>query len=241
MTAAGGLLVGAEALATELAGESCPVMLDVRWRLGGPPGIDSYRQGHLLAPSSADPDHDLAGPTGPARASVAGCRGVPGRDARGRGRSRPGRWLYDDADATTAARGWWTLRYFGHENVRVLDGGYRAWVGAGLPVTTADPTPVPGDFTAKPGHMPVLDAAGAQAAARTGRLLDARAGERYRGEIEPVDPVAGHIPGALSVPTAGNVNADGTFKDAAESSRPGSLPRALPRAGERSGPTAAQA
>ncbi len=66
MTAAGGLLVGAEALATELAGESCPVMLDVRWRLGGPPGIDSYRQGHLPGAVFADLDHDLAGPTGPA-------------------------------------------------------------------------------------------------------------------------------------------------------------------------------
>jgi thiosulfate/3-mercaptopyruvate sulfurtransferase len=64
--------------------------------------------------------------------------------------------------------------------------------------------------------MPMLDAAGAQAAALTGRLLDARSGERYRGETEPVDPVAGHIPGAVNAPTAGNVNADGTFKDAAE-------------------------
>jgi thiosulfate/3-mercaptopyruvate sulfurtransferase len=83
-------------------------------------------------------------------------------------------------------------------------------------VTTAEPAPVTGDFTARPGHMPVLDAAGAQATAHTGLLLDARAGERYRGETEPVDPVAGHIPGAVSAPTAGNVNADGTFKDAAE-------------------------
>ena len=83
-------------------------------------------------------------------------------------------------------------------------------------MTTAEPAPAPGDFTADPGHMPVLDAAGAQAAAQTGLLLDARAGERYRGETEPVDPVAGHIPGAVSAPTAGNVNPDGTFKDPAE-------------------------
>ena len=116
----------------------------------------------------------------------------------------------------SAARGWWTLRYFGHRAVRVLDGGYRAWTGAGLAVTTAEPAPAPGDFIAEPGQMPVLDAAGAQAAARTGLLLDARAGERYRGETEPVDPVAGHIPGAVSAPTAGNVNPDGTFKDPAE-------------------------
>jgi thiosulfate/3-mercaptopyruvate sulfurtransferase len=76
----------------------------------------------------------------------------------------------------------------------VLDGGYRAWAGAGLPVSTDEPAPAPGDFTAEPGQMPVLDAAGAQETARTGLLLDARAGERYRGETEPVDPVAGHIP-----------------------------------------------
>jgi thiosulfate/3-mercaptopyruvate sulfurtransferase len=98
----------------------------------------------------------------------------------------------------------------------VLDGGYRAWTGAGLPVTTDAPAPVPGDFTAEPGHMPVLDAAGAQATARDGLLLDARAGERYRGETEPIDPVAGHIPGAISAPTAGNVNPDGTIRDEAE-------------------------
>jgi thiosulfate/3-mercaptopyruvate sulfurtransferase len=115
-----------------------------------------------------------------------------------------------------AARGWWTLRYFGHPDVRVLDGGYRAWTEAGLPVTTDRPAPAPGDFTAEPGHMPVLDAAGAQATARDGLLLDARAGERYRGETEPVDPVAGHIPGAVSAPTAGNANPDGTFRDPAE-------------------------
>jgi len=124
--------------------------------------------------------------------------------------------VYDDGDATIAARGWWTLRYFGHEDVRVLDGGYRAWAGAGLVVATDQPAPAPGDFTAEPGHLPVLDAAGAQAAARTGLLLDARAGERYRGETEPADPVAGHIPGAVSAPTSGNVNPDGTFSGAAE-------------------------
>jgi len=124
--------------------------------------------------------------------------------------------VYDDGDAMSAARGWWTLRFFGHPDVRVLDGGYRAWAGAGLPVTTAGPAPVPGDFTADPGQMPVLDAAGARAVARTGRLLDARAGERYRGETELVDPVAGHIPGAVSAPATGNVNPDGTFRDPAE-------------------------
>ncbi len=215
MTAAGGPLVSAETRATELATAPPPVVLDVRWRLGGPAGIDSYRQGHLPGAVFTDLDRDLAGPPGPAGRHPLPDTAVFQAAMRAAGvqQDRPV-VVYDDGDATTAARGWWTLRYFGHEDVRVLDGGYRAWVSAGLPVTTTEPAPAPGDFTAKPGHMPVLDAAGAQAAARIGRLLDARAGERYRGETEPVDPVAGHIPGALSVPTAGNVNADGTFKDA---------------------------
>jgi thiosulfate/3-mercaptopyruvate sulfurtransferase len=212
-----GLLVTVDALAAELASDAAPVLLDVRWRLGGPPGIDSYRRGHLPGAVFADLDRDLAGPPGPA-----GRHPLPDpavfqaamRDA-GVSRHRPV-VVYDDGDGTAAARGWWTLRYFGHQDVRVLDGGYRAWIGAGLAVATAGPASAPGDFTAEPGHMPVLDAAGAQAAARTGLLLDARAGERYRGESEPVDPVAGHVPGAISAPTAANVNPDGTFRGAAE-------------------------
>jgi thiosulfate/3-mercaptopyruvate sulfurtransferase len=217
MTDAGGLLVSVESLAAELATGPAPVLLDMRWRLGGPPGLDSYRLGHLPGAVFADLDRDLAGPPG-----AAGRHPLPdtaafqaAMHAAGVSNGRPV-VVYDDGDSTVAARGWWTLRYYGHESVRVLDGGYRTWVRAGLAVTTAEPAPVTGDFTARPGHMPVLDAAGAQATAHTGLLLDARAGERYRGETEPVDPVAGHIPGAVSAPTAGNVNADGTFKDAAE-------------------------
>jgi thiosulfate/3-mercaptopyruvate sulfurtransferase len=215
------LLISARALAAELAPvkgpEQAPVLLDVRWRLAGPPGLDSYQQGHLPGAVFADLDRDLAGPPGPG-----GRHPLPDPAAfqaamRAAGVSS-GRAVvvYDDGDAMAAARGWWTLRYFGHPDVRVLDGGYRAWAEAGLPVTTDRPAPAPGDFTAEPGHLPVLDAAGAQAAARDGLLLDARTGERYRGETEPVDPVAGHIPGAVSAPTAGNANPDGTFRTPAE-------------------------
>ena len=124
---------------------------------------------------------------------------------------------YDDAGATIAARLWWLLRYFGHHRVAVLDGGLGAWMAAGQHVTTDEPRPEPGSFTAGPGGaMPVLDEAGAARLAKAGRLVDARAGERYRGETEPVDPAAGHIPGALSAPATGNVRADGTFRPAAE-------------------------
>ena len=217
MTGSGDLLVSVEALAKDLAGGPGPVLLDVRWKLGGPPGIDSYRRGHLPGAVFTDLDRALAGPPGPAGRHPLPDTATFQAAMRAAGVRRGGAVVvYDDGDATIAARGWWTLRYYGHQNVRVLDGGYRAWVSAGLVVTQAEPGPAPGDFTARPGHMPTLDAAGAQATALTGRLLDARSGERYRGETEPVDPVAGHIPGAVSAPTAGNVNADGTFKDAAD-------------------------
>jgi thiosulfate/3-mercaptopyruvate sulfurtransferase len=125
--------------------------------------------------------------------------------------------VYDDADSTAAARAWWLLRYFGHTSVRVLDGGYRAWTAVGEPVSAGPAILVtPGDFTASPGHMALLDADGAAELARTGLLLDARAGERYRGEKEHVDPVAGHIPGAVSAPTADNLYTDGTFRTASD-------------------------
>ncbi len=133
--------------------------------------------------------------------------------------------VYDHADSMAAARAWWLLRYFGHPAVRVLNGGFRAWQAAGLPVQPcAGAVPAapaseggpPGDFTAEPGHLPLLDADAAAAVARHGVLLDARTGERYRGESEPVDPVAGHIPGAVSAPTAQNVAPDGVFRPASE-------------------------
>jgi thiosulfate/3-mercaptopyruvate sulfurtransferase len=187
-------------------------LLDVRWRLGGPPGIEAYRRGHLPGAVFVDLDRDLAAPPGPG-----GRHPLPDpaafQDAMRRAGVRRSDVVvvYDDADATAAARAWWTLRYFGHERVRVLDGGYHAWVDAGQPVTTEVPRIPPGDFTATPGHLPLLDADGAMAVAKDGVLLDARAPERYRGEMEPVDPVAGHIPGAVNAPTHGNVGVDGRF------------------------------
>jgi thiosulfate/3-mercaptopyruvate sulfurtransferase len=217
MTAADRLLVCVAALAAELADEPGPIVVDVRWRLAGPPGLDTYRAGHLPGAVFVDLDHDLAGPPGPA-----GRHPLPGTAAfeetmRAAGVSQDSSVVvYDDADSTSAARAWWMLRYYGHQDVRVLDGGYRAWLTAGLAVTTAEPPRRRGDFTARPGQMPVLDESAAGTMARTGLLLDARSGERYRGEREAIDPVAGHIPGAVSAPTADNVNADGTLRDTAE-------------------------
>ena len=125
-------------------------LLDVRWRLGGPPGADSYRRGHLPGAVFVDLDHDLAAPPGPD-----GRHPLPEREEfqevmRSAGVRRSGLVVvYDDADATAAARAWWTLRYFGHDRVRVLDGGYHAWVEAGRPVTTEVPEVKRGDFTAR--------------------------------------------------------------------------------------------
>jgi thiosulfate/3-mercaptopyruvate sulfurtransferase len=210
-------LISVAELAEAVAQGDRPALLDVRWRLGGPPGIDSYRAGHLPGAMFLDLDSQLAGPPG-----EGGRHPLPATaDAQAALRSAGVRHgadvvVYDDGDATIAARLWWMLRYYGHERVRVLDGGFRAWAAAGLPVSTQDEVAEPGDITAKPGQLPTLDAAGAAELARAGLLLDARAPARYRGETEPVDRVAGHIPGALSAPTAANVTSDGFFQPAAE-------------------------
>ena len=212
-----GLLTDVGTLARALAGPAPPVLLDVRWRLGGPPGIEAYRGGHLPRAVFVDLDADLAAEPGPA-----GRHPLPPADRFQAAMRRAGVStgstvvVYDEADATVAARAWWLLRYFGHRDCQVLDGGYRAWTAAGGQVATGDgAAPGGGDFTARPGHMPVLDADAAASLARRGHLLDARARERYRGEREPIDPVAGHIPGAVSAPTTANIGADGRFLPAA--------------------------
>jgi thiosulfate/3-mercaptopyruvate sulfurtransferase len=126
---------------------------------------------------------------------------------------------YDDGDAVPAARAWWLLRYFGHPDVALLDGGLDAWRAAGRLLSTETSSPSAGDFIATPGHMPTLDAAAAARLAATpgtGALLDARAPERYRGETEPLDPVAGHIPGACSWPMARTLDAAGRLLAPAE-------------------------
>lgn len=212
------LLVRASQLATELSGASPPVLLDVRWRLGGPPGREAYLAGHIPAAVYVDLDTDLAGPPGPGGRHplpTAPAFEAAMRAAGVRSGAAEGVVVYDAGDSTAAARAWWCLRYFGHPDVRVLDGGFAAWQAERLPVRSgAEPARSPGDFVATPGGMPLLDAAGAAGLARAGVLLDARAAERYRGEVEPVDPVAGHIPGAVSAPTTANVEPDGRFRTA---------------------------
>jgi thiosulfate/3-mercaptopyruvate sulfurtransferase len=201
----------------DLAELGAATVLDVRWRLGGPPGIGLYREGHIPGAVYCDLDTELAAPPGPAgRHPLPAAADFQNAMRRlGVSDSRPV-VVYDDAGATTAARAWWALRYFGHRDVRVLDGGLPAWIAAGLPTDKETSATVAGDFTARPGGMPVLTADEAGALAGAGVLLDARAAERYRGEVEPVDPVAGHVPGAVSAPTTENLRPDGTFRPAAE-------------------------
>jgi thiosulfate/3-mercaptopyruvate sulfurtransferase len=190
------------------------VVLDVRWRLGGPPGRTDHEAGHLPGAVFVDLDTELARPPGPN-----GRHPLPDpaalQEVLRRAGVRHGSTVvaHDDDTGVVAARAWWLLRWAGMpaNRVAVLDGGFRAWVAAGLPVTDVPSRPEPGDVVVRPGGMPVVDADAAAALARRGVLLDARAGARYRGETEPVDPAAGHVPGAVSAPATEHLDAAGRW------------------------------
>lgn len=212
-------LITAADLAAALRSGQAPVILDVRWRLGGPDGHPDYIGGHIPGAVFVRLDEDLAAHGDPR----AGRHPLPEAAAF---QASARRWGIDDGDTVVvyddwqgygAARAWWMLRDAGLD-ARVLDGGLAAWRAAGLPLEQGEIVPAEGGVTLHPGRMPQLtiDEAAALAASTDGVLMDARAGERYRGETEPIDPRAGHIPGAISAPTSENVNADGTLRTAAE-------------------------
>jgi thiosulfate/3-mercaptopyruvate sulfurtransferase len=209
------VLVDARALAAALATDDGPVVLDVRWALGVTDGRERYLAGHVPGAVYADLEAELAAPPSP----TAGRHPLPDpqdlQDAARRWGVRGDRGVvvYDTVGGTSAARAWWLLRWAGHDDVRILDGGLPAWERAGLPVEEGAVRAEPGDVVVTPGALPVLDADGAAGLAASGVLLDARAEERYRGEVEPVDPRAGHVPGATSAPTTANLADDGTFLD----------------------------
>lgn len=191
-----------------------PVLLDIRWELGGPPGRPRYEEGHLPGAVYLDLDTELAGTANGRGRHPLPDLAVFGAAMRAAGVSadRPV-VVYDGGQGWAAARAWWLLRWTGHPDVRVLDGGLAAWEG---PLTKEVPRPPEGDFQPVPGSRGLLDADAAAALARRGVLLDARAGERYRGEVEPIDPVGGHIPGAISAPTSANVGDGALLRPAAE-------------------------
>jgi thiosulfate/3-mercaptopyruvate sulfurtransferase len=206
-------LISADVLAGILGANAAqPAMLDVRWELGGRPGVDAYNEGHIPGAAFVDLETALAGPPG-----AGGRHPLPSRETfaaamRAAGvRNEHPVVAYDAASSMAAARAWWLLRYFGHADVAVLDGGLAAWVRAGQPLQVAAPHVPAGDFVAAPGAMPLLDAAAAASVAERGVLLDARAPERFRGEREPIDPVAGHIPGARNLPGSRIVEESGRF------------------------------
>ncbi len=192
------------------------VLLDTRLALTGPPGRERYDAGHLPGAAYVDLDADLAAPAA-VPPTPGGRHPLPDPDRfvaamRCAGVRRGSTVVvYDDGPATAAARLWWLLRDYGHDDVRVLDGGLAAWTAAGRPLSTAPVSPVPGDWVGTPGHLPTVSADDVPAAARDGVLVDVRAGERFRGEHEPIDPVAGHIPGAVNAPLLGNTDALGRF------------------------------
>jgi thiosulfate/3-mercaptopyruvate sulfurtransferase len=217
-----GPLIGADELADRLAKDD-PFLrvVDVRWYLGRQgAGRVAYDVGHVPAAIFLDLDTDLSDERG---------LGAPGRHPlprpadfaarlgrRGMG-SRHFVVAYDDVGGTIAARLWWMLDNLGHRGgVAVLDGGIGAWQAAGHPLAHAEPHFPPEDLRLADEWTRVIERG--VLAARLGSLvlLDARAPERYRGEVEPIDPLAGHIPTAVSAPTADNLDADGRLRSAAE-------------------------
>ena len=210
-------LMSAERLA-ELP-EAELVILDVRWRLGGPPGRADYDAAHIPGAVFVDLDTELADPPGPGgRHPLPDPARLQAVLRRAGVRADTSVVAYDDGNGAVAARAWWLLRWAGMPagRVAVLDGGWAAWVADGRPTTAEAAQPAAGDVVVRPGAMPVLDADDVAALARSGVLLDARAAPRYRGETEPVDPKAGHIPGARNLPATEITGPDGRVRAPAE-------------------------
>jgi thiosulfate/3-mercaptopyruvate sulfurtransferase len=206
-------LISTAELAEQLTEATPPVVLDVRWKLGGPSGRLDHAKGHLPGAVFLDLDTDLAAPPGPGGRHPLPDPADLQRALRAAGvRAEHPVVVYDAADGSVAARAWWLLRWSGHREVAVLDGGYAAWLDEGREVSTEPVEPEPGDIEVRPGGMPVLDAAEAARLAREGILLDARAPERYRGDVEPIDPRGGHIPGARNAPFAGHLGQDARWQ-----------------------------
>ena len=191
-------------------------LFDVRWDLADPDaGRRRYLAGHIPGAVFVDVERDLAAPGGPGRHPL-----PPTADfARTLGRLGVGAAtdvvVYDDAGGSVAARLWWMVSAIGHRGaVRLLDGGWQAWVETGFPTEEGEVSPAPVSYPAPPpSWQRVVDRH--QVASGSHLLFDARSPERYRGETEPVDPRAGHIPGAVNVPWQGNLLPNGRFKDAA--------------------------
>jgi thiosulfate/3-mercaptopyruvate sulfurtransferase len=201
-------LIGTEQLSSNLdAYRVC----DLRWDLIDPAkGRAAYQMGHIPGAVFVDLDVDLAAAPG-----MAGRHPLPDitefAATLGRLGIDPASHVvaYDDVGGRVAARLWWMLTSIGHEAVAVLDGGYQAWVDAGHDIGVGVVSPTPTVYPVPDGFSGVVTRDQLQGRA----LIDARAGNRYRGEVEPVDPKAGHIPGAVNIPNESNLGHDGRFLD----------------------------
>jgi thiosulfate/3-mercaptopyruvate sulfurtransferase len=206
-------LITVRALADALRRPEPPVVLDVRWKVGEPSQRAAYLAGHIPGAQWVDLDDDLADPPG-----RAGRHPLPD-PARLQRRMREwgidsGRAVvaYDGAESVAAARAWWVLMWAGLARVSVLDGGFRAWSVDDQPVEQQQRLPPAGDVTVVPGGLPTVDSAAVANFAARHRLVDVRSPERFAGWVEPMDPVAGRIPGAVNLPTTDNVDVEGRFR-----------------------------
>jgi thiosulfate/3-mercaptopyruvate sulfurtransferase len=209
-------IVSPEALLEDLARPDLRIV-DVRWVLGSPGGGRAgYEAGHVPGAIFLDLDTDLRAPSGPGRHPLPDPRVFRERiEAVGIG-AEDRVVAYDDAGGSIAARLWWMLDNLGHRRVAVLDGGIGAWVAAGYPLTTDPPVVrAPGRLELGDTWTNVIDRDDVVAGLGSMVLLDARAAPRYRGEVEPIDRVAGHIPTATNAPSGGNLGPDGRLFDPA--------------------------
>ena len=209
------VLITATELAERLAADEPLTILDVRWQLTEPDGRAAYAAGHVPGAVYVSLEDELSDHTvvGRGRHPLPSGRSVQAAARRWGVRDGVPVVVYDDWNRAGSARAWWVLTAAGIPDVRILDGGLSAWIG---PLDTGTVTPEPGDVTVRhddlyAGAMPTLTA---EQAADAGVLLDARAPERFRGDVEPVDPVAGHIPGARNVPSTSLLSDDGRFEPA---------------------------
>jgi thiosulfate/3-mercaptopyruvate sulfurtransferase len=210
------VLITAMELAALLEAGDPLTILDVRWRLDEPDGRPAYLQGHLPGAVYVSLEEELSDHTvaGRGRHPLPSGRNLQAA-ARGWGiRQDVPVVVYDDWNRAGSARAWWVLTAAGLANIRILDGGLGAWRSAGLTLETGPVNPQPGNVTVLHNDLYAgsrLTLTAQQSGAGGVTLLDARAPERFRGEVEPVDPVAGHIPGAHNLPSGALLTDDGTF------------------------------
>ena len=241
-------LISTAALAERLTDPDW-VVADCRFDLGDPQaGVAAWRAGHIPGAIHVDLERDLAVAVAP----HTGRHPLPSPDEFASTLSRLGIGnraqvvCYDAGNGAYASRLWWMLRYLGHDAVQVLDGGFAAWVAEGRPLATEEVLRPAASFAANPRPRMLCDVAGVTAALARGELVvDVRGAERFRGEVEPLDTVAGHVPGAVNLPFLQNLGADGRFRPPAEiadmwRSRTGALPSRAPICMCGSGVTACQ-